>query len=189
MASPITHPVLALALGTAFHRRLQPASFWLAVVGLSEAPDLDTITHNLGVPYAAGFGHRGASHSLLAAALLAWLASLCGARWWRAAGIGRVRAFICFFLAAASHGMLDAATDGGLGVAFLWPLSLERWFLPWRPIAVSPLSIEDFLGRRGLHVLATEFLWVWLPSGVLAALCLGLGRGRSAEPPRSAVVS
>ena len=39
----------------------------------------------------------------------------------------------------ASHGVLDALTDGGPGVAFLAPFDDTRYFFPWRPIRVSPL--------------------------------------------------
>jgi inner membrane protein len=60
-------------------------------------------------------------------------------------------------------------TTGGLGVAFFSPFSNERYFLPWRPIRVSPLS-AGFFSARGLAVLASELKWVWLPlTGVWVA--------------------
>jgi len=49
-----------------------------------------------------------------------------------------------FFLATASHGLLDALTDGGLGVAFFAPFDNHRYFLPWRPIHVSPIGAGRF---------------------------------------------
>ncbi|WP_460502464.1 metal-dependent hydrolase, partial [Hymenobacter agri] len=67
------------------------------------------------------------------------------------------------FLATASHGLLDAMTTGGLGVAFFSPWHLERYFFPLRPIKVSPLSIRGFFGAKGLRVLASEAIWVGLP--------------------------
>jgi len=73
------------------------------------------------------------------------------------------------FLATASHGLLDAMTDGGLGVAFFSPFNNDRYFLPWRPIRVSPIGISRFFSDRGLEVLASELLWIWLPSVLLAA--------------------
>ena len=75
------------------------------------------------------------------------------------------------FVSMASHGVLDAFTDGGLGVAFLWPWSAERFFAPapWRVIEVSPIGLTAFLSRAG-DVLASEARWVGLP-----ALLLGLG--------------
>jgi inner membrane protein len=79
-------------------------------------------------------------------------------------------AFVLIFAAVASHIALDAATNGGLGVAAFWPLSNERYFFPWRPIQVSPLSLHAFFSERGLNVLRSEFFWVWLP-------CLSLALG------------
>ena len=56
----------------------------------------------------------------------------------------------------ASHGLLDTMTDGGLGSALLWPLSLKRFFAPWRPIPVAPIGL-DFLSPYGATVSAIEF--------------------------------
>ena len=61
--------------------------------------------------------------------------------------------WLYFFLATASHGLLDAMTDGGLGVAFFSPFDNRRYFLPWTPIRVSPIGIEPFFTARGLEVL------------------------------------
>jgi inner membrane protein len=74
-----------------------------------------------------------------------------------------------FFLAAASHGLLDAMTDGGLGVAFFSPFDNRRYFLPWRPILVSPIGFERFFTIRGLVVFESELLWIWLPVALLMA--------------------
>jgi hypothetical protein len=71
-----------------------------------------------------------------------------------------------FFLVTASHGMLDAMTDGGLGVAFFAPFDNGRYFFPWRPMLVSPIGIAPFFSRYGLDVLISEFVWIWIPIGV-----------------------
>ncbi|PZQ26682.1 MAG: hypothetical protein DI562_14565, partial [Stenotrophomonas acidaminiphila] len=63
---------------------------------------------------------------------------------------------------------LDMLTDGGLGVALLWPWSEARHFAPWRVIEVSPLA-NRFFSARGVDVLLSEFRWVWVP--VLALAC------------------
>ena len=91
---------------------------WLAWPALAVAADLDVIAFRLGVPYAAPFGHRRATHSLAFAAVLAVLYVLALHRelrplsraWWVLFGVA--------FAAGASHGLLDACTDGGLGVAW-----------------------------------------------------------------------
>jgi inner membrane protein len=70
----------------------------------------------------------------------------------------------------ATHGLLDAMTDGGLGIAFFSPFDLQRYFLPWRPIHVSPIGVGRFFSARGLRILWSEIFWVWLP--VLSAWAL-----------------
>ena len=63
--------------------------------------------------------------------------------------------------------MLDALTNGGLGVALAWPWSDARFFAPWQPIKVSPIGI-GFFSARGLDVMRSELTWVWLPAMVVA---------------------
>jgi len=72
--------------------------------------------------------------------------------------------FIFFFLLSTSHGILDAFTNGGLGIALLSPFNLTRYFFPWTPIMVSPIGLKAFFSQWGLMVMKSEFLWVWLPS-------------------------
>jgi len=73
-----------------------------------------------------------------------------------------------------SHGLLDAFTDGGLGIAFFAPFDPTRYFFSWRPIAVSPIGISQFFSLWGLSVLLTEAIWiglpVWLWLGILQVL-------------------
>jgi inner membrane protein len=76
------------------------------------------------------------------------------------------------FFATASHGVLDAFTNGALGIAFFWPWSVERYFFPLRLIEMSPIGLSQFLTPRALAVLQSELVWVWLPSVVLGAALL-----------------
>src|SRR5262245_33478345 len=163
MASAPTHVVAAAAVATAFYQPKVPWHLWAVGAALAIAPDLDAIGFHLGVPYDHVLGHRGLSHSLLAASVV----SVCVTRamYWSGAGPLSPRGVWLFlFLAMASHGFLDALTDGGHGVAFWAPFVNERYFFPFRPLAVSPLSVNRFLSNRGLAILANEALWVWLPS-------------------------
>jgi len=113
-------------------------------------------------------GHRGLTHALLFAVALGLAAALLLGRGPRGAhGGDRRRMCLFLVLAAASHGLLDAMTSGGLGVAFLAPFDDGRWFLPFRPIRVSPISPRLFLTARGLRVLGSEIVWVWLPCAAL----------------------
>jgi inner membrane protein len=72
--------------------------------------------------------------------------------------------------------VLDAATDGGLGVALLAPFDAERVFFPFRPIAVSPIGASAFVSARGAAVLASELLWIWLPFALLGLALWRRGR-------------
>ena len=84
--------------------------------------------------------------------------------------------WLYLFLATASHGLLDAFTDGGLGIAFFSPFDATRYFFPVTPIAVSPIG-AGFISDRGLKVIWSELEWVWLPSIVFYA-CASIMRSR-----------
>jgi inner membrane protein len=126
----------------------------LAFSALSLLPDADVLGFRFGIPYASPFGHRGATHSLAFAALcglIAWAAKKDQALAWL---VG---------LTVASHPLLDALTDGGLGVALFWPLTNRRFFFPWQPLPVAPIGAR-LLGGHGLSVMALEaavFLPLW----------------------------
>ena len=97
------------------------------------------------------------------------------------AGMGPLYLWLYLFLATASHGVLDAMTDGGLGVAFFAPFDNQRYFLPWRPIRVSPISIGRFFSERGIAVIRSEMLAIWVPSMLIAALGWALRRRQAVE--------
>jgi inner membrane protein len=123
-------------------------------------PDLDVLAFRFNVAYADSFGHRGASHSIAFAILLALLAAIFSRRLQSKART----AFAFVGASAASHGLLDMFTNGGHGVALWWPMSENRYFAPWQVIEVSPLSLRRVFSGRGLEVLQSEFLWIWLPA-------------------------
>jgi inner membrane protein len=134
----------------------------------SVIPDLDVIGFDFGIRYGDFWGHRGFTHSIVFAALLAAAAVAIAFRS-PLPSIGRFSLWLYFFLATASHGLLDAMTDGGLGVAFFAPFDNRRYFLPWTPIRVSPIGIGRFFTARGVAVIQTELLWIWIPVALLAA--------------------
>jgi len=142
----------------------------------SVVPDLDVIGFHYGIHYGDFWGHRGFTHSLIFAALVAAVALIVAFRR-GLPSISRFSLWMYFFLATASHGLLDAMTDGGLGVAFFAPFDNRRYFLPWTPIRVSPIGIERFFTARGLAVIQTELLWIWLPAGLLAISAWMIRRG------------
>jgi inner membrane protein len=166
MASLLTHAVAAVALGQAAKPALKKDwRFWTASVGCSILPDVDVIGFRFGIHYGDLWGHRGISHSLLFAALIAIVVGSI----LKYSGNDRWGLMLLLFVITASHGFLDAMTDGGLGVAFFSPFNTTRYFLPWRPIHVSPISISRFFAARGLGVLLSEIRYVWLPCILLGA--------------------
>lgn len=168
LASAFSHAVAAWGIGTCFARLRISKRVWVAGIVCSVIPDIDVIGFRFGVHYSDFWGHRGFTHSLLFAALLATLASLWSFR--RAMSNVSLLWIWCYlFVAAASHGILDSMTDGGLGVAFFSPFNNARYFLPWRPIRVSPIGVGRFFTERGLAVIQSELLWIWLPTGLLVA--------------------
>lgn len=167
MASLFSHAVAALGIGACFYRTGTPKRVWVAGALCSVIPDLDVIGFRFGIHYGDFWGHRGFTHSLLFAAILA-TAAMFVIYQQASPGLGRPALWTYLFLATASHGLLDSMTDGGLGVAFFSPFNTQRYFLPWTPIRVSPIGVGRFFSERGLAVLGSELLWVWLPSAILA---------------------
>lgn len=170
--------------------RPMPWRFWALAALCPALVDADVIGFSLGIEYEAFFGHRGFFHSLMFAAIFAAVVVAVEFRdrrpfsraWW---GM-----FAFFFLIIGSHGVLDALTDGGLGIAILSPFDTTRYFFPWTPILVSPIGIVDFFTEYGLQAVLSEVKWVWLPLAVLTlsagvadhikAVCL-----RARRPPDS----
>lgn len=163
MASIVGHCALGATLGKLLlpERRYWP--YWLLAAACAFLPDADVIGFKFHVPYASLWGHRGMSHSLLAAAVVASGLTLLTA-WRRPVGappLGRL--WLLLALATASHGVLDAMTTGGEGVAFFSPFDTERYFFGLRPIAVSPIGVKKFVGEWAARVLRSEVQWVLLP--------------------------
>ncbi|WP_413936063.1 metal-dependent hydrolase [Nitrospira sp. BLG_1] len=162
MASAFSHAFVALALGKAIPHRAMKRPLLLTGAICSIAPDLDVIGFAFGIQYGDLWGHRGMTHSLFFAGLLSAVLVALGYRQESSAtkaGIG-----LYLFLCTASHGVLDALTDGGLGIAFFSPFDPTRYFFPFRPVAVSPIGIGNFFSTDGLRILASEIQWIWLPT-------------------------
>jgi inner membrane protein len=166
MASILSHPAVPLAIGLGLGTRIVPPKLLLAAVIACVIPDLDVAAFRFGIPYDAALGHRGFTHSILFALTLGTASAAV-------APALRTRAWFAFLfvaLSAASHGFLDAFTNGGRGVMFFWPLDDARLFFPWRVILVSPIGVRAFISGYGLEVLRSEAIWIWLPACFLALL-------------------
>ena len=173
MASVFSHAVAALSIGACFYYPRIPKRVWALGALCSALPDLDVIGFGFGIRYGDFWGHRGFTHSLVFAGIVALAATgiLAGVR-----TFNRYLMWTYLFLATASHGLLDALTNGGLGVAFFAPFDNRRYFLPWTPIRVSPIGIEPFFTARGWSVLQNEMLWIWIPSAFFAVAVYVLRR-------------
>ena len=168
MASAFSHAAVGLCIGTAFWRRGDGRTFWFAGAACAALPDLDVLAFRFGIPYESVFGHRGLTHSLVFAAFLGATVVATLFRTARTRPEQR-RLWAYLALATASHGALDALTNGGLGVAFFAPFDSMRYFFPWRPLEVSPLGLRRFFSARGVVVLWSEARWTFAPAALFAA--------------------
>ncbi|NRR32445.1 metal-dependent hydrolase [Oxalobacteraceae bacterium] len=188
MPSIISHAIVPTALGLALGDAVISRRLLLLGVIAAMLPDMDVLAFRFGVPYTHDFGHRGMSHSLAFALFLGMLAGVFAAQ----LHAPRRSAVFFVFLAAASHGLLDMLTNGGLGIALFWPISNERLFFPLRVIEVSPLSLRRFFSSAGVTVLTSEFLRVWLPSAMVGAsifFCRRILRFNGAQSERAMAAS
>jgi inner membrane protein len=190
MASAFTHAFIGASLLAVAPRRTRPVLLASALAIVAVIPDLDVLAFGFGIPYEAPLGHRGFTHSLTFAAMLALLAAPALAR---LAGVpppfplpprsrhSRLTQQLwlggLLFSAIASHGMLDAMTDAGLGIGFFIPLDETRYFLSWRPLRTSPIHPAAFFGSQGVAILANEIRYVWLPVAVVLTASWVLRRG------------
>lgn len=164
MPTVLTHAVAAWGLGRVLTRsRRMPPLFWLLAAGLSILPDADVVAWPLGIPWGTPWAHRGISHSFPAAALVSYVVARLAHRPLR---LPFPWLWGYYFVAMASHGFLDAFTNGGPGVAFLAPFDSTRYFFPWRPVVVSPIG-RDILSEWGLRTITSEIVWIWMPTALL----------------------
>src|SRR3989449_8996810 len=187
MPTVFSHAIAATAIGAVMVSGPSRARVWALGALCAMVPDLDVIIpFRLGVSYHHMLGPRGLSHSLLFAAVLSSVATALVLRK-RPVSASGPGLWAFFFVATASHGVLDAMTTGGFGVAFFAPFSDARYFLPWRPIVVSPISVRKFFSHDGMMRMWSELGWVWLPAMTvfLAGLALHRRGSKPASPART----
>jgi inner membrane protein len=173
----MTHALAASALvSVAVRRPRVGARLWVLCAALAMLPDVDIIAYAFAVPLDSIWAHRGISHSLLTAGLVAAVVTL---RVRRRVPLPALVLWLCLAVAMASHGVLDTMTAGAGGVALLAPLDDTRFRAPWRPLRASPIGLA-FFSPRGLWTLEAEIRWVWLPSVVVLLVRVAM-RARSAE--------
>jgi inner membrane protein len=169
MPSIFAHAVAGAAVGSAFAPPYVARRVWIAAAVCAALPDIDALGRPLGnLRYEAAFGgHRGFTHSVAFAVLLAVLITwgfFRESRWNRV----RPRLWATFFMATVSHGVLDALSTIGNGVAFWAPFSWTHYAFVWQPLGeIGP-------GPRGperlLAIVGNELLWVGLPALIVVAI-------------------
>ena len=168
MPSSVSHALAAVAIGAPLAPPRTTPRYWVVGILCSVTLDLDAVGRVFGGgDLAVVGGHRALTHSLLFAVVVGMLATWTAFRdaHWDGARL-RIAAYL--ILATASHGILDAFTSYGSGVAFLFPLTPVRYSSPWRPL-------------NGLN----EALYIWTPAILLIAVAWRVNARRRRPDPTS----
>ena len=155
MPSSIAHASVAVLASPLLDARWRTPRVIGLTAAAAAAPDLDAIGRPFG--YAdVGFlgGHRALTHSVFAALVVGAIALAFVARTTVPRDGVRIALFV--FCVVASHGLLDAFTTYGDGVAIFAPFSWYRWKSPWQPFG-------------GLW---SEMLALWVPAALMYVLWL-----------------
>lgn len=172
MATIVTHFIVGSSIALPFCRDSATASSirpWAVVVSaglLSFLADLDVMYMHW-VPYRAFLGHRGFWHSPFAGILISVMLAVFVGLLVRNISARAVMLLAGIWAAACvSHPLLDAMTDGGLGVMMFFPCTVDRFFFTWRPIHVAMI---------GISAAWQSFLSVFPSEMPFCALALALG--------------
>jgi inner membrane protein len=182
MPTTITHAIIGVASAAVLPKKVRSWRIYLASIICSTLPDADVIAFSFGIPYGHLLGHRGLSHSISFAMAVSLVVVICLFRqiklfsttWWL---------LVYFFsLVGATHGILDALTNGGMGIALLAPFDNTRFFFPIRPFPVSPIGLNAQNIGWKIRVLTQEMIYIWLPM-VLVLLAAKIARVKLRNKP------
>lgn len=164
MPTIFTHALLPVIAAVGLSNPRLSSRLVAAGAAVAILPDADIVGRYFGVPHSADFGHRGATHTLIFALLVASLA-LPSARRMRASP-GAAFAFI--FLSVLSHPLADMLTSGGKGIMLLWPLEDERFKFWAHPVRASAVGLQGFETGTIWPTLMSELIWLLIPAALLA---------------------
>lgn len=168
MASVFGHAVVALGASSIVPKAARSPA--LIVLGILSAcmPDIDVLGFYCGIPYDHLLGHRGLTHSIIFG--LCWSTGI-GYLYFRIANNRWSWVPVLYLsICTISHGLIDACTSGGHGIALYLPIDNNRVFFDFRPILVSPLGVKRFFSEWGMRVLLSEAVWLGLPSLALVTV-------------------
>lgn len=154
MATFISHPIFGAGVACIFDRtQSKEASqrFIILSTLCQWVPDIDTFSYLFAIDERHPLGHRGLTHSGVFALALAFTVMTIFYRSYRLNRTQWWGCYIWFFVITLFHGIFDALVDAALGVAFFWPLSLERYRFAWRPLMDVPIRFSEFLSIRFWH--------------------------------------
>ena len=174
MATIFTHAAVAAVIKKSFKKISGPDKkvlFWCLL--LSILPDADVLSFKLGIAYEHPLGHRGFTHSILFVLIISPLVSFIVFN--EESRKTKYKLTLVFALSLFSHAILDALTNGGLGVGFFIPFDNNRYFFPWTPIEVSPIG-RNFFSMNGVRTLLSELKVVIIPITVIVLIKIGIKR-------------
>jgi inner membrane protein len=181
-----THAMVPLAAALAGSQSLRLSPLLVAATAAAAVPDADVLVqHFARLASTSAYAHRGATHSLFAALAAGLLAAI----FHKPLKAPPVKAGAAVAAAMASHGLLDMMTNGGVAVAYLWPLSSTRLFADWRPIHSSEVHLAHLVAQAAPRQ-AYELVHLIVPMFVIALLFraarAGLGKRRAGGDATSA---
>jgi len=163
----LTHGLLGLAIASVRRPDRDSAAVWVACLVAAELPDLDYLLPASDPVLHSLRAHRGFSHSLVAAPLVALAAAAIAKLFFRTASW---RSLFPWSLLAVVFGHLLADAWTGWGTRLLLPFSDARVTLDWMmvvdPLFTAPLLIAALWGLRR-RVLVRNSLLLGLAIAVL----------------------
>jgi inner membrane protein len=179
MATFITHPLFGAGAAYVVGQSSKGVRKFIVLSALCQwLPDIDVVSYLFAINEQHALGHRGLTHSLVFAGLVALGILWYGYRDLRIASPGWWTMYTWFFVMTALHSVFDAMVASSLGVAFFWPLDTTRYQLPWQPFVDVPVEAAYlWSGRFWYAVFVESQLFSLLLAGLFVVMRLAETRG------------
>lgn len=164
MPTPITHLFAAIPVNIAIMGAVNKKKIILLSLIISILPDLDLIGYFLGLPISSFLGHRGFTHSIFFALVVALMANLLFFPDIKTKDKRFKLLFLNFLFVALTHPLLDFLVNRNTGVALLSPFVLTRFASPIAPIVEESVGILNYYHFYFKEVVKVEFFYIILPS-------------------------